>query len=157
MHLPDRAGFLWVGTENGLFRYEGRKFHAYDRKDGLPSTSVSTLAESPDGVLWAGFQPGLARRVGDRFEPVDLGVPVSVVSAIRFDRAGRMYVNTKEALVVATPAGNGFQVQMIMKGRITGLDHRCGWQRMVRTRQGVVSPGIRTDARRGCAVGTAVR
>src|ERR1019366_9047066 len=35
--LQDRAGFLWVGTQNGLFRYDGSRFRAFGRADGLPA------------------------------------------------------------------------------------------------------------------------
>src|ERR1700739_4226818 len=34
--LQDRTGFLWVGTEDGLFRYDGRQFRAYTKAQGLP-------------------------------------------------------------------------------------------------------------------------
>jgi hypothetical protein len=35
--FQDRTGFLWVGTENGLFRYDGQRFQRYGSADGLPS------------------------------------------------------------------------------------------------------------------------
>src|SRR5690349_12301817 len=33
--LQDRTGFLWVGTANGLFRYDGRRFKQYNTNEGL--------------------------------------------------------------------------------------------------------------------------
>src|SRR4029077_20085125 len=65
--MQDQTGFLWVGTEGGLFRYDGRQFRAYTNKDGLPSAQVRALHESADGVLWVGTREGLARLKGERF------------------------------------------------------------------------------------------
>lgn len=36
--FQDRTGFLWVGTENGLFRYDGQRFQRYGSADGLKLT-----------------------------------------------------------------------------------------------------------------------
>jgi len=66
--LQDRTGFLWVGTDNGLFRYDGNRFQRFGREAGLPVAAILTLAESIDGELWVGTLAGISRRVGDRFE-----------------------------------------------------------------------------------------
>src|SRR5580692_5087978 len=50
--LQDRTGYIWVGTDNGLFRYDGGKFRGFGHSDGLPNTEVISLAESPGGALW---------------------------------------------------------------------------------------------------------
>ncbi len=72
--LQDRAGFLWVGTQNGLFRFDGSRFAAFGRADGLPAGRIGSLHEAGDGTLWVGTPLGLARRQGARFEPVTLTV-----------------------------------------------------------------------------------
>ena len=33
----DRTGFLWVGSGDGLFRYDGARFQRFGTDDGLPS------------------------------------------------------------------------------------------------------------------------
>src|ERR1700688_4483715 len=43
--LQDRTGFLWVGTQNGLFRYDGTRFEMFDTTQGLPSSRVLSLYE----------------------------------------------------------------------------------------------------------------
>src|SRR5216683_5758624 len=50
--LQDRAGFLWVGTQNGLYRYDGNHFKAYAAAEGLPGARIESLYESADGTLW---------------------------------------------------------------------------------------------------------
>src|SRR5215467_8049767 len=71
--LQDREGFLWVGTQNGLFRYDGSRFKAFTKDDGLPGARIESLHETGDGTLWVGTGTGLARRRGERFEAVVMG------------------------------------------------------------------------------------
>jgi ligand-binding sensor domain-containing protein len=63
----DRDGFLWVGTENGLYRYDGHRFLAFSVKEGLPGTDITLLYETADGKLWVGTDHGLAWRSGTAF------------------------------------------------------------------------------------------
>src|SRR5713101_4556614 len=37
--FQDRDGFLWVGTSNGLFRYDGDRFQRFGTAEGLPASS----------------------------------------------------------------------------------------------------------------------
>src|SRR5579862_10040560 len=62
--LQDRSGFLWVGTENGLYRYDGSRFSGYGRNEGLPASRIESLHESVDGTLWIGTRSGLGRKTG---------------------------------------------------------------------------------------------
>src|SRR5215471_13197356 len=78
--LQDRAGFLWVGTQNGLYRYDGNRFAAFGKADGLPGARIESLHETIDGTLWVGTRNGLARRVEDHFVAVPMQVAESVVS-----------------------------------------------------------------------------
>ena len=46
--LQDRAGFLWAGTQNGLYRYDGNHFTEFTTREGLPGTRIKSLYESAD-------------------------------------------------------------------------------------------------------------
>src|SRR5580704_4727483 len=70
--LQDRTGFLWVGTDNGLFRYDGSHFRSFTTADGLPSAKVEDLNQTVDGTLWVATLSGVARLNGERFESVDI-------------------------------------------------------------------------------------
>ena len=55
----DRTGYLWVGTENGLFRYDGSQFREYGSGEGLNARIIEELYLGPDGTLWVGTTTGL--------------------------------------------------------------------------------------------------
>ena len=98
----DHTGFLWVGTDNGLYRYDGQKFRGYGTAEGLPSPMVQALEVDGDGVLWVATYSGLARLEGDRFQPVDI-TPARGAVALASDAAGRLYVGTTKGLMVSGP------------------------------------------------------
>jgi len=61
----DTLGFLWVGTPNGLNRYDGVRIRTFysDLSDSttLPSNRVNTVHTSRNGDLWLGTHGGLVR------------------------------------------------------------------------------------------------
>lgn len=63
--LQDRRGFVWAGTEMGLYRYDGASFERMGVAQGFDHGEyVTAMVESPrSGRLWVGTQSGL--RVGD--------------------------------------------------------------------------------------------
>src|ERR1700733_8884883 len=95
--LQDRAGFLWAGTQNGLFRYDGSHFTAFTKADGLPGARIESLHESVQGTLWVGTNNGVARRIGDKFETMPLGAAKGVEGreGIASDREGFLYLATE--------------------------------------------------------------
>ena len=102
--LQDQVGFLWVGTQNGLYRYDGREFRHYGPEAGLTSPLVTALHETADGSLYVGLHVGLTRRDGEVFHLYDEleGVPQTRVYAggIASDPDGTVYVATRRGLLV---------------------------------------------------------
>mgnify|MGYP001576088612 FL=1 len=49
----DRRGFLWIATENGLARFDGRKFETYTTAKGLTDNEIIDLLIDSSGTIWA--------------------------------------------------------------------------------------------------------
>jgi diguanylate cyclase (GGDEF)-like protein len=98
--LQDHMGYVWVGTEDGLYRYDGQRFQIFDRRAGLPSTYITALHEDPQGALWVGTYQGLARYDGRRILAVqeDGGLPRVPIEGITSDGANQIWVATPRGL-----------------------------------------------------------
>ena len=70
--FQDRTGFIWVGTENGVFRYEGVRFRKFGEKEGLGLSVTASIGEAPDGSVLVGKPQGLYRLRAEHFEQVAL-------------------------------------------------------------------------------------
>ena len=118
--LQDRAGFLWVGTQNGLYRYDGSRFTRFGKAEGIVGTRIESLHETAAGDLWVATEAGLARGVGDHFEPVVFGVAHTITGrqGMASDRSGRLYLATERGLVTgsSSPQRMKFSLQPTESG-----------------------------------------
>ena len=102
--LQDRSGFLWIGTESGLYQYDGSRFWQFGLKEGLPSGFVRALSLDRDGRLWVGTRDGLAYSTGQRnfstvtYQHQNLRIPYD--SALASAPSGQIYAVTQFGLLV---------------------------------------------------------
>ncbi|GGB06103.1 sensor histidine kinase [Puia dinghuensis] len=80
----DRQGFLWVGTANGLSRFDGREFVNYGYAAGLPNLTVDCIYEDHNQRIWVGTRNGIAEIKGRKCitYPFDDNQPVSFIFGI---------------------------------------------------------------------------
>ena len=88
-------GFLWVGTAEGLYRFDGMTFEAYKPETGtFPATGIKTLEAAPDG-LWIGYLSGGVSVLKDgqlkNYSERD-GLPISRVRSIVHTGDGKVWV-----------------------------------------------------------------
>jgi signal transduction histidine kinase/ligand-binding sensor domain-containing protein/DNA-binding response OmpR family regulator len=105
--LQDSRGFMWIGTRNGLNRYDGYKFivYRYDSKDehSLSNNMVNDLVEDADGNIWVATPNGINRydrRTGaftrfthDAHNPNSLAS--NVINRLAFDNSGALWIATQ--------------------------------------------------------------
>jgi len=94
---PD--GFVWLGTEVGLVRFDGIGFQVFDKNTApaLPGNDVRCLLAAKDGALWIGTSEGLARwkdGVVTAFITKD-GLPENGIVSLRPDGGDGLLVETE--------------------------------------------------------------
>ncbi|HEX3758871.1 MAG TPA: two-component regulator propeller domain-containing protein, partial [Kofleriaceae bacterium] len=90
----DDDGLLWLGTQDGVYRFDGEQFTHFSVEDGLASSLVYVVGIAPDGRVCVGGNSGLACWNGARFSrQVTLGLPaIPVQTLVRY--GGRLWVGT---------------------------------------------------------------
>ena len=100
--VEDRPGYLWVCTENGLFRHDGREFQRFGDSDGLKDTLVHSAVVDTSGRLWVGTSHDLYLYDGLRFSAVRPGgraLSVAFGSRIASAPDNHLLVIDKESLL----------------------------------------------------------
>lgn len=79
--LQDKTGFIWLGTQNGLNRYDGISIKTYKRglsaKGGIANNAIFSLAEDASGKIWIGTDTGVSvfDPVTEKFSVLNITVP----------------------------------------------------------------------------------
>ena len=119
----DRAGFLWVGSREGLFRYDGYQTIAYlpdpSDPDSISDADIRFVYESDDGHIWVGTNTGglnvLNPETGVfrhfRHNPSDVdSLPDDSVYGIVEDREGAIWIATQEGLARLDRSSGSFEI-----------------------------------------------
>lgn len=109
--VQDSNGFIWIGTLDGLFRYDGTQVRSYDEGDGLPSSYIIQIAEAPDGTIYALTYAGVARSEGQGFVAVETGdlgdMGARLPQRIAVDARNNLYIASTEGLQRVPPPDCG--------------------------------------------------
>lgn len=105
--LQDRDGFMWFGTQYGLNRYDGYRFHVFkhdpDNVNTLSDHWITALAEDGDGYLWIGTHTGGLNRYNrytDSFHSygANEGLDNLIINCVFIDSEGRLWAGTRGGL-----------------------------------------------------------
>src|SRR5215208_1352456 len=119
--FQDSKGYLWIGTQDGLNRFDGFTFkvfkHDPDDPHSISHNSVIAMTEDKDGYLWIGTWGGGLNRFDSATETFvryvyDSNVSSSLsnhtVTSIKQDASGAIWVGTLGGLDRYNPQTNGF-------------------------------------------------
>ena len=100
----DRVGYLWVGTQNGLYRYDGSQFQRYGAAEGVPDRIIDDIFVGLDGTVWVGTAAGVYfERKDGKFSAVKLPFPQN-----EFTRpTGTTFTSIKRDEVVTASSSQG--------------------------------------------------
>jgi len=116
----DGAGYIWAGSEGGLYRYDGTRFRLMTAAEGLPcATEVHDLHVATDGALWANTCAQIFRFDDQRFHPIP-GMSGMLGGGQRManDAHGRVVVATGSGLYQVAPNNAGsFAARPYLLGR----------------------------------------
>ena len=109
--FQDSKGFIWLGTEDGLNKYNGYEFIVYrhdpDDPRSISDNSIQSIHEDHNQVLWIGtngkglnrFDRGKEQFTHYRNDPDEPGsIPGDSVTSISNDASGRLWIGTSEGL-----------------------------------------------------------
>ncbi|HKT30546.1 ligand-binding sensor domain-containing diguanylate cyclase [Dyella sp.] len=110
--VQDHRGFIYVCTENGLFRFDGHVFQRIGAAEGLRGSYIAALHEDAAGRLWVGTRTGLYVGDGTQFTPVTANThPLQVdPGAMLADLDGRLYVVSQHHLWVVESMGTAWHL-----------------------------------------------
>ncbi len=136
--LQDSKGFLWIGTQDGLNKYDGYCFHVFKRDpddtNSLSYNWVTAIYEDDSGMIWIGTNGGGLNRFDPKKErffryPVRQGDPGCIhngsIRAIYQDSGGAIWVGTGGGLVKLILEAD-LQNPGIKAVRITSFRHNPG-------------------------------
>jgi ligand-binding sensor domain-containing protein/signal transduction histidine kinase len=97
-----RDGYIWIGTEEGLARFDGVRFTVFDTQNSpqLKSNYIKALLADRQGALWIGTAEGLVRMMDGKFTAftTNEGLPSNTIQAVHEDREGNLWVATTTGL-----------------------------------------------------------
>ena len=150
--FQDSKGYIWIGTKDGLNRYNGYEFEVfknhYGDSNSISDNYITSISEDSDGNIWIGTMSGLnmlnkKEMAFTRY--LNIKYPNSISSdqvlAVSCDDAGNIYVKSNEAIDKINRNSDK-------------IDHFQFYNNYFNEDQGISSSGIYIDKNKNLWIGT---
>ena len=106
--VEDKSGFLWVSTDNGIARFDGKRFQLFTTRDGLPDNDVLEVIKENNSRIWVNCfkqNPAYFDEVKNKFinsnDDSSLKIPegTGLMSSYILKEGGVFFVNEKGSFV----------------------------------------------------------
>ncbi len=143
--IQDRTGYIWIGTFNGLVKFDGIKFITFSKYEnqGFESNSVTSIIEDKDGSIWIGTNgEGISRYNKNKFTMFKNKILMNkVIRSLSIDKSGTLWIGTGNGLLTADRRGN---ISIPLNGQfneqnIESLYHDPDGQMWISTERGGLS------------------
>lgn len=141
--LQDKRGFMWIGTEDGLNRYDGNEFLVFHslpgRTDCISGNIIKDILEDNEGILWIATADGGLSKYDYRLPPQEqftqykfqqdkpYSIPTNTLFDILEDKKGFLWLATGGHLVLRFNKTTEIFDKPVLTGTRTalaiGLDH----------------------------------
>lgn len=154
--LEDKDGVIWIGTEDGLNKFDGYDFTYYkhDFRDpaSISHNQINALYEDREGRLWVGTSDGLNifdKRTEKFIRLSTIQNPSTAsndfITSIYEDRKGNIWVTSREGLNLYDPASKNFHFYNDAAGK---APDRVRADRVMEDQHGILWVSINRDLRR---------
>lgn len=93
----DHLGYIWLGTNYGVVKFNGVDFELFTKEDSLYDNKISCINEDKNGVIWIGHNSGKISyyKAGKfyKFNPEE-GLSAEQISSFFFDKSGVLWFST---------------------------------------------------------------
>ena len=133
--FQDHKGYLWIGTMNGLSRYDGYSFKRYFRKkqtNSVVGNWTYAFCEDDRNMLWIGTKEGLSRFdpqtetfTNFRHNPADTSsLFCDQINTLLYDKRGQLWIGTPQGVTRYNPVTRRFR-------RLTGFPFNTVIRRII--------------------------
>lgn len=93
----EKSGVKWIGTYNGVSRFDGKNWQNYTTSDGLCSPTIITIAIDSSGNKWFGTANGLSKFDGAQWTTYNTtnGLPSNIIKSIAVDHNNVVWIGTE--------------------------------------------------------------
>ncbi|HYE87624.1 MAG TPA: response regulator [Vicinamibacterales bacterium] len=142
-------GYIWIGTQEGLVRFDGVQFTIFDRRQGhLPHNEVTALLAAADGGLWIGMRDGSVSKFANGRFNAATGAQRRAVLGFADRGDGTLWMAVEEQGVAACRGGSCITLNAshgLPDNRVTAMTSDARGRIWVATLDGVARIGGRGD------------